>query len=204
MPENSGNARSKKIYRTPGTKPIEHGDKKDRVLKAIKELEDIGAAFTITDIAERSGISRATIYRDNVLRMLIGAKGDIPRHVTAEQHSKVCSNNDRLKLTNRELKKRLSETEQSRDEMQKRVYQSEKRLKQAEQHIQHLINQLASKSSNQSGAFLTTLAAQIGPIAMKRARRQIASVLHPDLFIKDPDVAKVATELLRVLNEVVG
>jgi AcrR family transcriptional regulator len=45
---------------------------------AIAELESVRLPFTMTDVAERAGISRATLYRDAGLRDLVGVQGDGP------------------------------------------------------------------------------------------------------------------------------
>jgi predicted DNA-binding transcriptional regulator YafY len=49
------------------------------VVRALAELEEGRVPFTMADLAERAGISRATLYRDAGLRDLVGTKGDGPR-----------------------------------------------------------------------------------------------------------------------------
>ena len=193
----------KKSYRTPGVKPVEYKERTQRVISAVKELEEIGAGFTIADIADRSGISRATIYRDASLRKIIGARGDGARNVPYDIHSQLSLRNERLKIKVRELQKRLTESELNGDDLRRRAVQAENQQKILEHQAKNLMSQLSARSTAHTTTFLSNLAGAVGIASMKRARRQIASALHPDLFAKDPDVAKVAEELLRALNNAI-
>lgn len=189
--------------RTQGAKPADSVDRAQRVVDAVKELEAIGAAFSIADVAERAGISRATIYRSQKLRELVGARGDGARSVDRATHDRVCARHQSLQSKARDLRRRLTDAEGGRDEMRERAVDAERRLRIAEQRIQSLTKQLAAASHSHATVPLAHLATEIGPDGLRRARRQLALILHPDLFSQDPEVAAIAGELLRAVNEVV-
>ncbi|MES2465465.1 MAG: hypothetical protein V4671_33280, partial [Armatimonadota bacterium] len=61
-----------------GRRPGDAEERRRRVQAAIADLESVRIPFTMTDVAERAGISRATLYRDAGLRDLVGTQGDGP------------------------------------------------------------------------------------------------------------------------------
>ena len=83
-----------KDIRTRGVKPQDPDTRAARVKAALKDLQRIGAAFSVADVAERAGISRATLYRCADLRALVGAKGDGPRTVEAALHEKLTAKHE--------------------------------------------------------------------------------------------------------------
>ena len=184
--------------RTSGVKPHDPAARSAQVAQAVRALERIGAAFTVADVAERAGISRATIYRSPALRALIGAKGDGVRVVEANIHDKLCTRHDNLKAKARDLRQRLGDAETNRDEMRERAVTAERSLSLAERRIASL-TALAQSGVGSPGT-LGALAAKLGPEEMRRARRQLARALHPDLFAHDSAATAVATELLKTLN----
>jgi hypothetical protein len=196
---NSSQSASKpKTSRARGVKPSDPTQREQRVAEAVRDLERIGAAFTIADIAERAGISRATIYRTPALRDMIGAKGDCARPVDQEIHARLTAKHDALKKRSRELRRQLSDLEQSWNEVRERAVTAERRLQAAERQIS-----LLAGSRNGSGSAHNTLAKaaeRLSPEEVRQARRLIAAVLHPDLFAKNPAAAALATELLKSLN----
>lgn len=177
-------------------------------MAAVKELEKIGAAFTVADVAERAGISRATIYRDNRLREIIGARGDVPRPVDPVIHARLTTRHQAIKSKNQELRRQIQETEQSWEDMRDRVTHAEHRVRQLEQQLlisERRANNLAAQlargiGSSPTGANITHVAAQLGPEALRRARRQLALALHPDQYSHDSAAATLATEILKTLN----
>ena len=195
--------RQKRDIRKRGAKPVDPQDRAKRVEDAVKELEKIGAAFSVADVAERAGISRATIYRSQKLRDLVGARGDGARAIDPEAHARLTTNHQSLKSKARELRQRLAETEKGWEEMRARAVDAEQRLRLSEQRVQALSKRIATNSQAHSTVPLAHLAAEIGADGMRRARRQLALVLHPDLFSQDAAVAAIAGELLRAVNEVV-
>lgn len=191
----------KKQMRAPGVKPADPKDRAARVAQALRDLERIGAAFSVTDVCDRTGISRATIYRHKELRDLIGARGDAPRKVDAEVHEKLESRHHTMKAKARDLRRQLAETETSWEVMRERALQAERRLGHAEQRIEELMQQLArSAQTNTSSHALDAVARDLGPETVRRAKRQLARALHPDLFAKDTAAAALATEILKALN----
>src|SRR5688572_3241564 len=77
--------------RRRGRRPADASQRRAAVEQAIAELESARVPFTMGDVAERAGISRATLYRDAGLRDLVGARGDSPtaRPVTTRDLSKL-------------------------------------------------------------------------------------------------------------------
>jgi len=169
----------------------------------VRELEKIGAAFSVADVADRAGISRATIYRNQKLRDLVGARGDGARSVDHDTHAKLTARHKSAQSKARELRQRLAEVERGWEEMRERAVDAERQLRIAEQRVQALTKRVAANSQAHSTVPLAHLAAEIGDDAMRRARRKLAQVLHPDLFSQDTAVAAIAGELLRAVNEVV-
>lgn len=189
--------------RTRGVKPRDSQDRIVRVDRAIRELEQIGAAFSVADIAERAGTSRATIYRDHRLRALIGARGDVVRPIDPNVHASVCAKHATLQSKARDLRQRLKDVERAWDEMRDRALDAEHKLKAAEAQAKVLGQRLSSMNGTRAAVPLAHLASEIGQDGLRRARRQLALVLHPDRFAKEPEVAAVASELLRAVNELI-
>ena len=182
--------------RARGAKPHDPEARLLRVKTAVRELERIGAAFSVADVAERAGVSRATIYRSQDLRDLIGAKGDGPRLVDAALHEKICTRHETQKAKVRELRRQLADLEASWTEMRERAKTAEQKLAAAERRIEL---QSAQMRGGVGGA-LDAVAARLGPEERRRARRILARALHPDLFAQDTATATLATELLKTLN----
>ena len=163
---------------------------------AVRALEKIGAAFSVADVAERAGISRATLYRSPALRALVGAKGNGPRTVDAGQHEKLALRCDTLKAKASALRRQLAESEASWDEMRERAKLAEQKLAAAERRAEAL----TSQARGGTGGTLGAVASRLGPDERRRARRILARALHPDLFAQDHATAALATELLKTLN----
>lgn len=185
-----------KEVRARGAKPQDPVARRTRVKVAVRDLERIGAAFSVADIAERAGVSRATIYRSQDLRDLIGAKGDGPRVVDAVLHEKICARHDTQKAKVRDLRRHLSELEASWDEMRERAKAAEQKLAAAERRIEL---QSAQMRGGVGGA-LDAVASRLSSEERRRARRVLARALHPDLFAQDTAEYTLATELLKTLN----
>lgn len=185
-----------KEVRARGAKPQDPEARRVRVKTAVRELEKIGAAFSVADVAERAGVSRATIYRSQDLRDLIGAKGDGPRTVDAVLHEKICARHDTQKAKVRDLRRQLAELEASWDEMRERAKTAETKLTAAERRIELQSSQMRGGT----GGALEAVAARLGPEERRRARRVLARALHPDLFAQDAAAYALATELLKTLN----
>ena len=185
-----------KEIRARGAKPQDPALRRQRVQTAVRELEKIGAAFSVADVAERACVSRATIYRSQDLRDLIGAKGDGPRTVDAALHEKICSRHDTQKAKVRALRRQVAELEASWDEMRERAKTAEMKLAAAERRIELQ----AAQMRGGTGGALDAVAARLGPEERRRARRILARALHPDLFAQDTAASTLATELLKTLN----
>ena len=195
MCQNEGVRKTKDI-RTRGAKPQDPDARAARVKAAVRDLERIGAAFTVAEVAERAGISRATLYRSPDLRALVGAKGDGPRVVDAAIHEKVCTRHEAQKAKTRALRRELAEAEASWAEMRDRARTAEAKLATAERRA----DVLASQARGGIGGSLGAVSVTLGPEEMRRVRRVLARALHPDLFAQDSATAALATELLKTLN----
>ena len=182
--------------RARGAKPHDPEARRQQVKAAVRDLERIGAAFSVADVAERAGVSRATIYRSQDLRALIGAKGDGPRTVDAALHEKICARHDSQKAKVRDLRRQLAELDASWNEMRERAKTAEAKLAAAERRIEMLGQQMRGGT----GGALDAVAARLGPEERRRARRILARALHPDLFAQDAAAYALATELLKTLN----
>ena len=167
-----------------------------RVSAAVKALEKIGAAFSVADVAERAGISRATLYRSQALRALVGAKGDGPRTVDAALHEKLETRCASLKTKAGALRRQLADLEASWEVMRERAKLAEQKLAEAERRVEMLSSQMRGSTGGALGA----VAARLGQEERRRARRILARALHPDLFAQDHATAVLATELLKTLN----
>ncbi len=185
-----------KEIRARGAKPQDPEARRLRVKTAVRDLERIGAAFSVADVAARAGVSRATIYRSQDLRDLVGAKGDGPRTVDAALHEKICTRHESQKAKVRGLRRELAELEASWGEMRERAKSAEGKLAAAERRIEVL----SSQTRGGVGGALDTVAARLGPDDRRRARRVLARALHPDLFAQDTAAFMLATELLKTLN----
>ena len=184
-----------------GVKPASVEERTDAVKRAVRELERIGASFTVADVAERSGVSRATIYRSSELRSLIGAKGDSERTVPLAQHEAVIARYETQRKKSRDLRCQLKEADDRWDEMRLRAKNAEASLESAKHEIQSLLNRInVLGTSRTSGRTLNAIAARLGSEKMRQARRQLARALHPDLFANSDAAAELATELLKLLN----
>ena len=189
--------------RTRGVKPKDLEERAACVAAAVRALEKIGATFTVADVAERAGLSRATIYRSPQLRALVGAKGDGAR-----------TGRGRPPRENlRAPRGRQSESAGTappagrfRAELGRNAGAgADRRASSRGSPAPHSIRwkrrpEVAAPTSTP----LAAAAAQIGPEAVRRARRHFARALHPDLFTQDPAAALLATELLKMINSLAG
>jgi regulator of replication initiation timing len=215
--------------RRRGRRPADARQRRTAVEQAIAELESARVPFTMSDVAERAGISRATLYRDAGLRDLVGARGDSPeaRPVTVRDLSR--------------LEKRIASLEEERKRLRRELRDTEERLKAAEidaeetaerarqqaraRRDETVDNEFVEKvrkeayadgfaaGSRAAGARgggrggssdLVSVAARLPRASVLNARRTLAKALHPDLYAQDPAAALLATELLKQLNALAG
>jgi hypothetical protein len=110
-------------HRRRGRKPADADERRRKVLAALADLEAARVPFTMGDLAERAGISRATLYRDAGLRDLVGDRGDSPdrRPVNVRDFEKLRRENETLAEERRDLKKRLRDAEKRYRESEERV-----------------------------------------------------------------------------------
>lgn len=192
------NGKTRAAARTCGAKPKDPQERAAQVAAAVRALEKIGAAFSVADVAERAGLSRATIYRSDALRAIVGAKGDGARTVPADLHEKLAERHQATKSKARSLRQELRELEQSWQEMRERALSAEGRLAEAERKLRLLANPINARHGN--ATTLAGIGSQMSADERRQARRQLARALHPDLFARDAATQALATELLKLIN----
>lgn len=188
------------VPRICGPKPELQASRTSRVKQAVNELRKSGAPFTIQDVADRSGVSRATLYRNNELRQIVGAHGDPDRIAGRISEVRIKSKNDELRQEVRELRSRLKDIEAAYDRVYERLLAAEEAVRRQPSHApaNHTLNDLPAAVRS-----LHSVAKKLGPDHVRTARRQIARVVHPDLFPANSAAHELASELLKALNALV-
>jgi hypothetical protein len=210
--------------RRRGRRPADATERHKKVREALKELEATGIPFSMQDVAERVGVSRATLYRDTVLRDLIGARGDGPdaRPVDYKTHARICHELEGVRTEKIELQKRAYALEQERRSLQARIRDLEnenKSSKQAQRVAESMSDdmenireeafgrgfQAGREAATRGGArgggsTLSAIAARLPRTARVEARNQLAKLIHPDRFASEPATLLLATEILKQLN----
>jgi AcrR family transcriptional regulator len=210
--------------RRRGRRPADAAQRKAKVLAALRELESTSVPFSMQDVAERVGVSRATLYRDATLRELIGAKGDGPpvRPVDFRIHEKLRTEVDALRSESRELRRKLKEAERERKALQERIASLEnensdrmyaQRAAEAMTDGVENVRQEAYAAGFQAGVTsaarggrgaggggLMVAATRFPKATLAGARRTLAKAIHPDLFVDDPATQLLANEILKQLN----
>jgi hypothetical protein len=200
-------------------------------MQAIAELESAHLPFAMADVAERAGISRATLYRDASLRDLIGNRGAglAERPVHYREFEQLRQKANTLGREQRRLKALLRHAEQRAEEATKRAALLEEQAEKfaTEASGKTLTNEdtekiyrdgyaegfsagtraSAARSGGRGGGIGTdilTVAARLPRTSLVSARRSLVRALHPDLFANDPAAQLLATELLKQINALVG
>jgi hypothetical protein len=218
--------------RRRGRRPGDAAARREAVLQALEELKSARVPFSMGDLAERAGISRATLYRDAGLRDLVGAEGDSPsaRPVNTRDYDRLLKERDSLREERRKLRAELKQAEQrfahaearadkkesadpektkersagSNDKVRMEAYAEgfAAGMKTAQQRMGGNNRGGGNPMANSAG--LLTIAARLPRPALLNARRTLARALHPDLYAQDPATALLATELLKQINSVTG
>jgi len=178
----------------------------------------------MSDLADRAGISRATLYRDAGLRDLVGAAGDGPvvRPVDARDYERLRKRVDALSAERRQLRRDLRQAEErakaaevharasadraTKEDVKAPSGSEDKARKEAYAEGFAAGRAAAARGGLRSGGMndLHAVAARLPRQSLLNARRSLARVLHPDLFAQDPAAALLATELLKQLNALTG
>lgn len=210
--------------RRRGRRPADATERQKKVRDALKELEATGVPFSMQDVAERVGVSRATLYRDTGLRDLIGARGDGPdsRPVDYKTHARICGELESVRTEKIELQKRAYALEQERRTLQSRIQTLEtenRTTRQAQMRAESMSDDVeavreeafargfqagreaATRGGGRNSASnLSAIAARLPRTARVEARNQLAKLIHPDKFASDPATMMLATEILKQLN----
>lgn len=219
--------------RRRGRRPGDADARRAAVERALRDLQDARAPFSMSDLAERAGISRATLYRDAGLRDLVGDKGEGPkaRPVNFHDHEKLRTRVETLTKERRELRREVRDLKANLDDTYERLKRAEAEAAQTSQTRVSGVNaEQAEKIHREAYAEgfaagtrvaggrgsapnargiagkgdLSSVAARLPKPALVNARRVIVRALHPDLYTNDPAAALLATELLKQLNAITG
>ncbi|HVK05639.1 MAG TPA: hypothetical protein VM490_19355, partial [Armatimonadaceae bacterium] len=117
------------VLRRRGRRPADGAERRARVQAALDDLTSARVPFSMGDLAERAGISRATLYRDADLRALIGGAGDGPvnRPVDSRRYDK--------------LTRELAGAHEERKLLRRELRKAESRLRAAEKRIAELADE---------------------------------------------------------------
>ncbi|MBC7809466.1 MAG: hypothetical protein H7145_25305 [Akkermansiaceae bacterium] len=230
--------------RRRGRKPADAGERRRRVQSALADLQESRTPFSMSDLAERAGISRATLYRDASLRDLVGSTGDGPanRPVSIHDYEKQKSEREKLAAERRVLRRQLREHEETKAGLEREIVKLEAKIeiyvsyfaknagedsdslrKEAfaegfAQGVRTAMGQRGGSGANgakrpgmgvgmmgSAPTSLAAVAAKLPKPALQTARKNLARVLHPDLFAgEDAATAALATELLKQLNSLIA
>ncbi|WP_395090344.1 hypothetical protein [Armatimonas sp.] len=212
--------------RQRGRRPVDARARRALVVAAVQELGSMNLPFTMQDVADRAGVSRATLYRDAALRDLVGSRGDGPqvRPADARLVAQLESEKKTLASERRALRRELNETKKRVDELLGRCAALERERRQQESttdtpstsEAERIRTQAyadgfsagtraamqrgATRPGTSGGSGLSVAAARLPRPAVLAARRVLARALHPDLFAQDPATQLLATEILKQLN----
>ena len=222
--------------RRRGRKPADAIERRARVEAALADLTTSHTPFSMADVAERAGISRATLYRDAGLRDLVGNVGDSPptRPVTIHDYEKKIVEAAKLLAERKALRKQLRDAGEIKAGLEREIEKLEKKVAIYAAHIdsgagqntdtvrkdayaegfaQGVRTAMGQRGGGSGGArpgaipvsngagSLASVAAKLPKPALLAARRNLARVLHPDLFAgEDAATVALATELLKQIN----
>ncbi|MBC8139969.1 MAG: hypothetical protein H7Y38_00860 [Armatimonadetes bacterium] len=225
--------------RRRGRKSADAAERRARVESALADLTASRTPFSMGDVAERAGISRATLYRDAGLRDLVGAQGDKPANpvVTFRDYQKEREKSGNLQAERKTLRKELRDAAEIKAGLEREIEKLETRVanyvahfaKVAAQDTESVRKEAFAEGFSQgvrtamgqrggatrpgspgaganrggigAASSLGSVAAGLSKSELQTARRNLARVLHPDLFAgDDPATATLATELLKQIN----
>ena len=223
--------------RRRGRRPADAAERRARVLSALAELTESRTPFSMADVAERAGISRATLYRDAGLRDLVGTSGDAPpnRPVTIRDYEQQKAQSAKLATERKTLRKSLRDAGEIKAGLERVIEKLEAKVAVYAAHFaknaaqdtdavrkeafaegfsQGVRTAMGQRGAGAGGArpgnvpgantaasgSLASVAAKLPKSEVQAARRDLARVLHPDLFVGEPATAALATELLKQIN----
>jgi|GEM_PF-762292 len=125
----SAAAAGRTSLRRRGRRPADATERKARVQQALDDLRSARVPFSMADVAERAGVSRATLYRDADLRLLIGSQGDGPvnRPVDASRYDK--------------LSREVADLSEERKRLRRELRRAEARVRAAEKRVAELADE---------------------------------------------------------------
>lgn len=215
--------------RRRGPKPRSITELTEKVDASVSALRATGVPFTIQDVADHSGISRASLYRIEGLRDRIGAHGDqvAQRPVTARELKALRRELESVReerttavKENRRLQIELNRAVRRIDELMLDGTVKSQAAKSAEEKAESAVAdrdavyaegfQAGIRAASQKGRGmapaagsedLNVAAARLPRAAMLKARRTLALAIHPDLFQDNPAAQVLASEIFKLLNQ---
>jgi regulator of replication initiation timing len=215
--------------RRRGPKPQSISDLTAKVDASVRALRATGVPFTIQDVADHSGISRASLYRIEGLRDRIGVHGDqtTTRPINArelkvlrKELESVREERSAAVKENRRLQIELNRAVRRIDELMLDGTEKSQAAKSAEQKAETAVAdrdsvyaegfQAGLRAASQKGRGmapaagsedLNVAAARLPRAAMLKARRTLALAIHPDLFQDNPAAQVLAGEIFKLLNQ---
>ena len=215
--------------RRRGPKPRSITELTEKVDASVRALRQTGIPFTIQDVADHSGISRASLYRIEGLRERIGTHGDQPssRPVSSRELNLLRRMLDSVReerstavKENRRLQIELNRAVRRIDELMLDGTEKLQAAKSAEQKAETAVSdrdgvfaegfQAGLRAASQKGRGmapaagsedLNVAAARLPRAAMLKARRTLALAIHPDLFHDNPAAQVLAGEIFKLLNQ---
>jgi regulator of replication initiation timing len=215
--------------RRRGPKPRSIAELTEKVDASVRALRQTGIPFTIQDVADHSGISRASLYRIEGLRQRIGTHGDQPtsRPVSSRELNLLRRELDSVReerstavKENRRLQIELNRAVRRIDELMLDSTEKLQAAKSAEEKAESAVSdrdgifaegfQAGLRAASQKGRGmapaagsedLNVAAARLPRAAMLKARRTLALAIHPDLFHDNPAAQVLAGEIFKLLNQ---
>ena len=215
--------------RRRGPKPRSISELTEKVDASVRALRATGVPFTIQDVADHSGISRASLYRIDGLRERIGTHGDqhssrpvSTRELNSVRRELASVRGERSAAVkeNRRLQIELNRAVRRIDELMLDSTEKSQAAKSAEQKAESATAdrdgvyaegfQAGMRAASQKGRGmapaagsddLNAAAARLPRAAMLKARRTLALAIHPDLFQDNPAAQVLAGEIFKLLNQ---
>ena len=196
---------------------------------SVKALRATGVSFSIQDVADHAGISRASLYRIAGLRERIGNAGELPHdrpvsasdlNVATRSLARVRTERSAAVKENRRLAVELARSVRRVQELLLTIEETTQTLRSTEHQAASTAHdkdtvygegfQAGLRASQQKGRALSpmagaedlnSVAARLPRQQMLKARRKLALAIHPDLYHDDLASQLLASELFKLLNQ---
>ena len=117
-------------------------ERKARILAAIAEMRYESRPIRVREVAQRSGVPRATIYRDAALRSLIESDDSVTETLVPDPLEQAQSELKRLRLRNRQLQERYEAVRLRQEQTALQVVREANRCERFQTEVQRQKRQL--------------------------------------------------------------